>query len=112
LQPQSGSSFTNSSFKGDYLGGSIALDNASVVNEVDLAVPDGNGNIAFAYNNSGPKGLASNQTVPGATYSMGSNGRTMVTAPDGTTRVFYIVSPTKALLLSGEGGGYLGSLEQ
>jgi len=112
LQPQTGSSFTNSSFKGDYLGGSIALDNASVVNEVDLAVPDGNGNIAFAYNNSGPKGLASNQTVPGATYSMGSNGRTMVTAPDGTTRVFYIVSPTKALLLSGEGGGYLGSLEQ
>lgn len=112
LQPQSGSPFTNSSFKGNYLGGSIALDNASVLNEVELAVPDGNGNIAFSYNSSGPKGLASNQTLTGATYSVGSNGRTPVTASDGTTRVFYIVSPTKALLLSGEGGGYLGSLEQ
>jgi hypothetical protein len=69
LQPQSGSPFTNSSFKGNYLGGSIALDNASVLNEVELAVPDGNGNIAFAYNSSGPKGLASNQTLTGATYS-------------------------------------------
>jgi hypothetical protein len=112
LQPQSASSFTNSSFQGNYLGGSIALDSASVLNEVELAVPTGNGNIAFSNNNSGPKGLASNQTLTGATYSVGSNGRTPVTASDGTTRVFYIVSPTKALLLSGEGGGYLGSLEQ
>jgi Putative Ig domain len=112
LQPQSGSSFTKASFTGNYLGGSIALDDASVLNEVELAVPDGNGNIAFSYNSSGPKGLASNQTLTGATYSVGSNGRTPVTASDGTTRVFYIVSPTKALLLSGEGGGYLGSLEQ
>jgi hypothetical protein len=82
-----------------------------VINEVDLAVPDGNGKIAITYNNSGPKGLASNQSTSG-TYNVGSNGRTVVTAADGTTRIFYVVSPTEAVLLSGEDTGYLGSLQQ
>jgi Putative Ig domain len=111
LEPQSGTSFNNSSFKGNYLGGSLALDSPAAMNEVDLAVPDGNGNIALTYNNSGPKGLATNQSTTG-TYTMGSNGRAVVTAADGTTRIFYVVSPTEAILLSGEGNGYLGSLEQ
>jgi hypothetical protein len=111
LEPQSGTSFSNSSFKGNYLGGSLPLDSPAAMNEVDLAVPDGNGNIALTYNNSGPKGLATNQSTSG-TYSVGSNGRTVVKAADGTTRIFYVVSPTEAVLLSGEGDGYLGSLEQ
>ena len=87
------------------------MDSPAVMNEVDLAIPDGNGNIALTYNNSGPKGLATNQSTTG-TYVMGSNGRAVVTAADGTTRIFYVVSPTEAVLLSGEGNGYLGSLEQ
>jgi hypothetical protein len=111
LEPQSGTSFSNSSFKGNYLGGSLPLESSTAMNEVDLAVPDGNGNIALTYNNSGPKGLATNQTTSG-TYIVGSNGRTVVTAADGTTRIFYVVSPTEAALLSGEGDGYVGSLEQ
>ncbi len=111
LEPQSGTSFSNSSFKGNYLGGSLPLDSPAAMNEVDLAVPDGNGNIALTYNNSGPKGLTTNQSTSG-TYSVGSNGRTVVKAADGTTRIFYVVSPTEAVLLSGEGNGYLGSLEQ
>jgi large repetitive protein len=110
LEPRSGTSFTNASFKGNYLGGSIPLESSAAINEVDLAVPDGNGNIALTYNNSGPKGLATNQTT--GTYTTGSNGRTVVTAADGTTRIFYVVSPNEAALLSGEGSGYLGSLEQ
>ena len=111
LEPQSGTTFSSSSFKGNYLGGSLPLDSPAAMNEVDLAVPDGNGNIALTYNNSGPKGLATNQSTSG-TYAVGSNGRTVVKAADGTTRIFYVVSPTEAVLLSGEGNGYLGSLEQ
>ena len=111
LEPQSTGSFINASFKGNYLGGSLPLSSPSVINEVALAAADGNGAIAIAYNNSGPKGLVSNGSTTG-TYTMGSNGRILVTAADGATRVFYIVSPTKAILLSGEDGGYLGSLEQ
>jgi Putative Ig domain len=111
LEPQSGTGFSNSSFKGNYLGGSLPLNSASAMNEVALIVPDGSGNVTITYDNSGPKGLVSNTTTTG-TYSVGSNGRTVVTAADGTTRVFYVVSPTKAALLSGEGQGYLGSFEQ
>ena len=111
LEPQSGTTFSSSSFKGNYLGGSLPLDSPAAMHEVDLAVPDGNGNIALTYNNSGPKGLATNQSTSG-TYAVGSNGRTVVKAADGTTRIFYVVSPTEAVLLSGEGNGYLGSLEQ
>jgi Putative Ig domain len=111
LEPQSGGSFTNASFKGNYLGGSLPLSSPSVINEVALAAADGNGGLAISYNNSGPKGLVSNGSTTG-TYTVGSNGRIVVTAADGATRVFYIVSPTKTVLLSGEDGGYLGGLEQ
>jgi hypothetical protein len=111
LEPQSGSGFNNGSFKGNYLGGSLPLNSPSAMNEVALAAADGNGNVTITYDNSGPKGLVSNTTTTG-TYSVGSNGRITVTAADGTARVFYVVSPTKAALLSGEGNGYLGSLEQ
>jgi hypothetical protein len=31
---------------------------------------------------------------------------------DAISRIFYVVSPTKAVLLSGEAGGYLSSFEQ
>ena len=57
LQPQSGSSFTNTSFKGNYLGGSIALDAASALNEVDLAAPDGNGNIPLTLQQQRTQGI-------------------------------------------------------
>jgi Putative Ig domain len=111
LEPQSGSGFSNGSFKGNYLGGSFPLSSPSVINEVALAAADGNGNVTITYNNSGPKGLVSNGSTAG-TYSVGSNGRIVVSAADGTTRIFYIVSPTKTALLSGEDNGYLGSFEQ
>jgi hypothetical protein len=111
LEPQTGASFNSASFKGAYLGGSLALSSPSVINEVALVATDGGGNVQMAYENSGPKGLAPNGGAIG-TYTVGANGRTVVTAADGATRIFYVVSPTKVVLLSGEGGGYLGSLEQ
>ena len=82
-----------------------------MINEVALVAADGGGNVEMAYENSGPKGLVSNGGTIG-TYTVGSNGRVVVTAADGVTRIFYVVSPTKAVLLSGEDSGYLGSLEQ
>jgi hypothetical protein len=111
LQAQSGSSFTKASFKGNYLGGSLTLSSPSVINEVALGAADGNGNISLAWQNSGPKGLVPNGSTTG-TYSVGSNGRVTVTAADGVTRIFYIVSPASAVLLSGESDGYLGNFEQ
>ena len=53
-------------------------------------------------------------TVTG-TYAGDSHGRVVVTSADGVSRVFYVVSPTKVVLLDGPEGSagvYLGSFEQ
>jgi hypothetical protein len=111
VEPQTGGSFTNASFKGNYLGGSLPLSSPAVINEVALAVPDGNGNLALTWQSSGPKGLSASGSTTG-TYSVGSNGRVTTTAADGVTRVFYLISPTNTVLLSGESYGYLGTFSQ
>jgi Putative Ig domain len=111
LEPQTSTGFSNTSLKGNYLGGSLPLSSQSVINEVALAAADGNGNVSITYENSGPKGLVTNGSTTG-TYTVGSNGRTVVSAADGATRIFYVVSPTKTVLLSGEDNGYLGGFEQ
>jgi Putative Ig domain len=109
LESQSGSAFTNASFKGNYLGGTIPLADPSLVT---LVAADGNGNVQYTSNSSGPSGLKSNQTLTG-TYTVGSAGRTVVTVGgDSNQRIFYVVSPTKVAYLSGENGGYLAIFEQ
>jgi hypothetical protein len=69
--------------------------------------------VQFTSDSSGPNGLLSNQTLAG-TYSVnGATGRAVLTVSgDTTSRIFYVVSPTKTEFLSGDGGGYIGSFEQ
>jgi hypothetical protein len=108
-EAQTGSPFTNASLKGNYLGGTLPWPELNVVS---LAAADGAGNVLFTSDTSGSKGLASNVTTTG-TYSVDNTGRVVVTVSgDATPRIFYVVSPTKAILLSGDTGGYLASLEQ
>jgi len=111
LELQSGSAFTNASFSGDYLGGSLPLVDTVVLNEAGIVASDGNGNLLFTTNRSGPQGLVQYQNVAG-TYAVDATGRVLVTTPDGLTRIFYIVSPLKAAYLTSDGGGYLGSFTQ
>jgi hypothetical protein len=47
-----------------------------------------------------------------STYAVDSTGRGVITAPDGVSRFFYVVSPTKVYYLTTEAGGYVGSFEQ
>ncbi|HEX6771991.1 MAG TPA: Ig domain-containing protein [Acidobacteriaceae bacterium] len=108
-EAQTGLPFTNTSLKGSYLGGTLPWPELNVVS---LAAPDGAGNIKFTSNTSGSKGLKTNVTTSG-TYSVDISGRAPVTVSgDATPRILYVVSPTKAVLLSGEAGGYLASFEQ
>ena len=110
LEAQSGSPFANASFKGNYLGGSFTLASPAVTHEVGQAAADGSGNLVIAFDSSGPKGLVTSGTLTG-TYVVDSHGRAVVTAADGATRIFYVVSPTKVAFLSGA-DGYVGSFEQ
>ena len=111
LELQTGSAFTNASFSGSYLGGSLPLVSTLVLNENGIAAADGGGNLLFTTNRSTPKGLVQYQNVEGS-YAVGSTGRVVATTPDGETRIFYIVSPTKVAYLTSDGGGYLGSFAQ
>ena len=109
LEAQAGLPFTNTSLKGNYLGGTIPW---PALNVVSLIAADGAGNAQFMSNSSGSKGLQSDQKISG-TYSVDALGRAVFTVSgDATPRIFYVVSPTKTVLLSGDGGGYLSGFEQ
>ena len=109
LEAQAGLPFTNTSLKGNYLGGTIPW---PALNVVSLIAADGAGNAQFTSNSSGSKGLLSDQKISG-TYSVDALGRAVFTVSgDATPRIFYVVSPTKTVLLSGDGGGYLSRFEQ
>ena len=114
IEAQTGSPFTLASFDGNYLGGSLPLVLTSVLNESGLVTADGAGNVNFTTYRSGSTGLAyqNNQVV--GTYTVDSTGRGVITttAPDGLTRIFYVVSPTKIAFLTSDTGGYLGSFQQ
>jgi hypothetical protein len=111
METQTSGSFTNTSFSGNYLGGSLPLVAPPVLNEAGLVQADGQGNIIITTNRSNPSGLSLYQYITG-TYATDSTGRVVVTTPDGITRIFYVVSPTKAAYLTNDSGGYLGSFEQ
>jgi hypothetical protein len=109
LEAQSAGPFTNTSLKGNYLGGTIPWPDLNVVS---LVAADGAGNVQFTSDTSGSSGLVSNQTVSG-TYSVDTHGRAILTVSGDTNpAIFYVVSPTRAVFLSGAGGGFLSSFEQ
>jgi hypothetical protein len=109
LEAQSGTPYTNASLKGNYLGGTLPWPDLHVVS---LVAVDGAGNAQFTSDSSSSKGLLSNQVLSG-TYSVDTHGRAVFTVSgDSTARIFYVVSPTRTVFLSGDGGGYLSSFEQ
>src|SRR5664280_1636557 len=83
LDAQSGSSFTNSSILGTYLGGTVAPALSSVTNAVSWAFSDGNGNINLSELTSGPGGPGSGQFPD--TYQVDGTGRADLTLNPGST---------------------------
>jgi hypothetical protein len=113
IEAQSGAPFTKASFSGNYLGGSLPLVLTSVLNESGLIAADGAGNIGnYTTNRSSSSGLVYQNNVVTGTYTVDSTGRGVITASDGATRIFYVVSPTKIAFLTGDTGGYLGNFQQ
>jgi hypothetical protein len=100
IEPQTGGSFSNASISGTYAGGSLApLDYANGSNEVDLGAADGLGTLTVNgdYSQSGGIGQSLGTIV---SYSIASNGRGTGEAPgDPAPAVFYVISPTKFIVL-------------
>ena len=97
LDAQSGSSFTNSSILGTYLGGTVAPALSSVTNAVSWAFSDGNGNINLSELTSGPGGPGSGQFPD--TYQVDGTGRADLTLNGSPAGIIYVVSPQKFVLL-------------
>lgn len=99
FEPQVGSSFTNASLSGSYFFG----DEAPVVNTSSLqsgvATPDGVGTINGTSDNNQAGTLVGGQTFTNP-YTVSSSGRTTV----GSNNVLYIVSSSKAYLMSIKAG--------
>jgi hypothetical protein len=97
LDAQFGSSFTDRSILGTYLGGTVAPALSSVTNAVSWAFADGNGNISLSELTSGPGGPGSGQ-FPG-TYQVDGTGRAELTLNGSPAGVIYVVSPVQFVLL-------------
>ncbi|MFI5118138.1 MAG: hypothetical protein ACHP8B_15710, partial [Terriglobales bacterium] len=97
FEPQTGGPFSNASIAGTYAGGSLVpLDYANARNEVDVGSADGAGNLTTNTDGSSHKGLG--QTLGQIhNYTIAANGRG--TSSDNPPVVFYVISPSKWLVL-------------
>ena len=101
FEPQSGGPFTNASFSGEVLGGTLPAGTSSVDTFVEVALSDGNGNVAANYDESGSNGTNLNQPF-NATYSVDSTGRMVVSQNGNVVRIAYIVSPTRIFVIDAD----------
>ena len=101
FEPQSGGPFSNSSWSGEFLGGTIPVYLPTVFDQIDSNAIDGNGNFISTYTQSGPNGTQLNQTLT-ATYTIDGTGQIVIS--QGATQLYlgYLVSPTKAFLISAD----------
>ncbi len=97
---QSGSNFNNNSLSGNYYGGRWELVSSNNCGEVHLAnVSSGNGNVTIERNcGENPK-----SNTNSFTYTVSSDGRTVVTSNGVEVSILYIVSPSS----DGSGGSYI-----
>jgi hypothetical protein len=106
ITPQTGSSFTNSSLSGTFLGGSQQPVDTNGSVEVDQATADGAGNLTGASDNNNQCGSGGGNACPQAsslssiTYSVASNGRTTVSEGSQVGGIMYIISTSQAVFLS------------
>jgi hypothetical protein len=99
FEPQSGSSFTNASLSGAYLGGSREPQNSNVNAELDVVSFDGVGSLSGTGDNDNSSFTPQQGTISG-TYSVAANGKVTVTHNGSVGVYLYIVSTSKFVVLS------------
>ncbi len=104
ITPQTGSSFTNASLTGNFLGGSQQPVDTNSSAEVDQVHADGAGNLTGTSDNNS-NGCASGNACPQSsslssiTYSVSSNGRVTVSQAGQVGVILYIVSGSQIVVL-------------
>ena len=97
LEPQSGSSFTDASLTGAYLGGSLQPVDFSVGEEIDAWQADGAGNFTGTSDTNNSVGTDTNTVAE--TYSVSSNGRVVVQQSGTQVGIIYLLSASQFVFL-------------
>jgi hypothetical protein len=97
IEPQSGSSFSNSSLSGAYLGGSMQPVSSTVGEDVDAAHLDGAGNFSRSSDSNGSGGTSTSTLT--ATYAISSNGRVVVSKSGAEIGIMYAISNSQFVFL-------------
>ena len=91
IEPQAGSSFTDTTVTGGYWGGSVAPAIPTITDSVTSLYADGNGNMAGTQYTSAPSGPGG-PTHLAYTYSVASSGRGVVQNNGQTAGILYVVA--------------------
>jgi hypothetical protein len=97
LEPQTGTSFTNSSFDGAYLGGSFQSVDFNVGQDVGALQSGGTGSFSESLDENGSGGTST--ATLDATYSVSSNGRVVVNQSGSEIGIIYLISKTELVYL-------------
>ena len=119
IVPQGGTSFSNTSINGTYLGGTLQAVLPTVTVEADSGAADGNGNLSLFYDISGPGGPQQGLTSA-ISYSVDSTGRAPFTVNGNTVGIAYVATTTtsgnstsgKILVLSTDANPKINDLEK
>jgi hypothetical protein len=101
---QTGGSFSNSSFSGQYAVVMGGLVSAMPLDRTGTTHSDGNGNLDWSeFVNSG--GTVNSVCLTGGTYTVDTNGRVLATVPSlSGNLVFYLISNSGGYVLQGDAG--------
>lgn len=97
IEAQSGSSFSNSSLTGAYLGGSLQPASSNVGEEIDAVQANGAGSFTGTSDKNGSLGPSTNSIAE--TYAVSSNGRVVVSQSGTQVGIVYMISNSQFVFL-------------
>jgi hypothetical protein len=100
FEPQSGGPFSTASVNGDFFFGTTTPMNPNVSDESGVAKFNGAGSVTGTTDSNKTSGLFPDQAFTDA-YTITASGRGTMTS---TTTIFYLISPSKVLLMDGAVG--------
>ncbi|MFZ0314798.1 MAG: Ig domain-containing protein [Candidatus Korobacteraceae bacterium] len=104
FEPQSAGPFSNASYSGEYLGGSLPQYISSTLSQIDSNVSSGAATFSSVYSWSGPNGTQQNQTLNG-TYNVDATTGAITFSVEGSpVYAGFLVSPNKVEYVTAASG--------
>ncbi len=102
FEPQAAGPFSDASWSGEFLGGTLPAYVPGIFGQLDSISTDGGGNLAATYTQSGSNGTVLNQTLS-ATYAIDHAGHITISQNGNLIYLGYVVGPNKVEVISTDG---------